>query len=79
MRGRRKPAPRVSLGDIVISLPFAYKESLRLEISFREEIARLLVHSFFHLLGFDHKTRSQKRRMQRMERACLYALLGGEE
>jgi len=43
------------LGDVVISLPFAKKQSEEIGISYREEILRLLIHGILHLLGYDHE------------------------
>ena len=42
------------LGDIFICLPFVVKESKRQNISIEKELARLTVHGFLHLLGYDH-------------------------
>ncbi len=43
------------LGDVVISLPFAKKQSEEIGLSYREEILRLLIHGILHLLGYDHE------------------------
>lgn len=42
------------LGDIVISIPHAYKQAEEYEHSLQREIAFLTVHSLLHLLGYDH-------------------------
>ena len=44
-----------SLGDIVISLEYAERQALEHEVSYEDEIKRLLVHGCLHLLGFEHE------------------------
>lgn len=43
------------LGDIVISIEHAVKQSKLYDHSLQREIAFLTVHSMFHLLGYDHE------------------------
>jgi probable rRNA maturation factor len=63
------------LGDIVISVPKALKQSKEFGVSFYEELLRLLVHGLLHLTGYDHETGAyQKKRMERKERELLNAL-----
>lgn len=45
-----------TLGDIVISVPYLQSNSELIKIDKNEEIIRLLIHGFLHLLGFDHTT-----------------------
>lgn len=47
------------VGDIFICLPFAKKQAKRENISIKENLARLTVHGFLHLVGYDHE-RSEK-------------------
>ena len=42
------------LGDVVISVPTALRESKELGESLEYTIDRLLIHGVLHLLGFDH-------------------------
>jgi probable rRNA maturation factor len=44
------------LGDIVISLPYAQRQARRRRQPPSEEIDRLLLHGYLHLLGYDHET-----------------------
>lgn len=48
-----------ALGDIFICLPFAKKQAKRENIRVDDKLARLTVHGFLHLLGYDHE-RSNK-------------------
>ena len=47
------------LGDIVISVDTAKRQAQQLGWSLEEELKRLLLHGFVHLLGFDHETSLQ--------------------
>jgi len=44
----------IMLGDIVISLEKAKQQAEEYGHSYRREVAFLLTHSLFHLLGYDH-------------------------
>lgn len=52
------------LGDVVISVDTALKESRDLEEPIKKTINRLLIHGILHLLGFDHeRSEAEARRM----------------
>jgi rRNA maturation RNase YbeY len=57
------------LGDVVISVPTAWRQAIEAGRSLDEELAWLLAHGILHLCGYDHE-RSEKeaRRMHRRER-----------
>jgi probable rRNA maturation factor len=59
------------LGEIVISLPKVRIQAKRYGVSNDDEIARLFVHGFFHLLGFDHKNKKDRRVMENREQKYL--------
>jgi rRNA maturation RNase YbeY len=48
--GRKKPP----LGDIVISVPQAFKQCFAASHGLETELLDLTVHGFLHLAGFDH-------------------------
>ncbi|MGH7412400.1 MAG: rRNA maturation RNase YbeY [Candidatus Methylomirabilis sp.] len=55
------------LGDVVISAETADRQSRAAGHSLQEEVAALLIHGILHLLGYDHQTRSEARKMKRLE------------
>lgn len=64
------PGPR-PLGDIVISLDTAKRAAKELGTTLERELALYLVHGLLHLLGHDHQTRADARKMERLERKLL--------
>lgn len=53
----------ILLGDIVISLEKAQSQAEEYGHSFKREVAFLLTHSLFHLLGYDHMTPEEETEM----------------
>jgi probable rRNA maturation factor len=52
------------LGDVVISLETAERESRPGEVSFEERVDQLLIHGILHLFGYDHvNSADEARRM----------------
>jgi probable rRNA maturation factor len=49
------PDRSLPLGDIVVNLHKAKRQSAENGISFNEEINRLLIHGLLHLVGYDHE------------------------
>lgn len=66
---------RVYLGDVVISLERAEAQAQEYGHTIEREIAFLSVHSFLHLLGYDHIEEEERRIMRLHEEAVLTALL----
>ena len=63
----------ILLGDIVISLPTAQRQAEEYGHSPAREMAYLAVHGLAHLLGYDHETDDDKRKMRACEEAALAA------
>ncbi len=60
------------LGDVVISIDTAQKESIELKDPLTVTIHRLLIHGLLHLLGFDHTTSPEEAlRMEIEEKRLL--------
>ena len=53
----------ILLGDIVISLEKAVMQSEEYGHSLKREVAFLITHSLFHLLGYDHETPEEEKEM----------------
>ena len=56
------------LGDIVISAETADRQARAAGHTLRDELTALLIHGILHLLGYDHQTPAEARRMTRLER-----------
>jgi rRNA maturation RNase YbeY len=62
----------VMLGDVVISVDAALRESEVLGEPLDDTIDRLLIHGLLHLLGYDHEnSRADETRMQEEEKRLL--------
>jgi len=61
------------LGDVVISAETAERQAREAGRDLRDELAHLLVHGILHLVGYDHGTTQERRRMWRKQRAILAA------
>ena len=70
------PDDRESLvGDIVINLNAAARQSSLYGLTSYNEVRRLLIHGFLHLLGYDHERNPyQQKKMRRQESDLRKAL-----
>ncbi len=59
------------LGDIIISIETAKKQSEEFGHTIEREIAYLTAHSMFHLLGYDHLVEDEKCEMREMEKQVM--------
>ena len=48
------------LGDIIISVPQAYKQGVAKKHGLMRELELLTIHGFLHLLGFEHRQGMEK-------------------
>ena len=55
------------LGDIIISYNYLDKPISQDLKSFKEKVAKILIHGFLHLLGFDHKNNKDYSKMLKEE------------
>jgi probable rRNA maturation factor len=65
------------LGDLVVSAPMARAVAKRLGISFKEELARYLVHGTLHLLGYEDEAQAKKAKMIARQELILKKLFKG--
>lgn len=62
------------LGDIVISIEQVEEQAKEYEHSFKREFAYMLVHGFYHLMGYDHISDADKQQMRKKEEEMLNLL-----
>ena len=62
------------LGDMIISIPKVEEQSKEYGHSFERELAYMVVHSFYHLMGYDHMTEEDKSVMRAKEENVLNKL-----
>lgn len=62
------------LGDIVLCIDVAKEQAESFGHSFQRELAYLSVHSFLHLMGYDHMTEEDKLEMRGMEKEIMKKL-----
>ncbi|MFQ6031474.1 MAG: rRNA maturation RNase YbeY [Candidatus Zixiibacteriota bacterium] len=60
-----------SLGDIYVSLDQAKRQAKEYGISLKEEVSHLAIHGLLHLLGYDHKNKTQAKIMKQREETYL--------
>ena len=62
------------LGDIVICAQRAIEQAKEFNHGIERELAYLVVHSIYHLLGFDHMDENEKIKMREKEEIAMTAL-----
>ncbi len=58
-------------GDIFISVERVEENASLLNVTFDEELHRVMIHGVLHLMGHEDKTDAQKQEMRKKEEACL--------
>lgn len=72
--GIKKVQYKESLGDIVISIERVKEQAIEYGHSFERELAYMVVHGFYHLMGEDHIEESDKEIMRAKEENVLNRL-----
>jgi rRNA maturation RNase YbeY len=54
-------------GDICIGVECVSRNALKYNVSFKNELIRVIVHGVFHLIGYDDKNPEGKEEMRRKE------------
>lgn len=62
------------LGDIVISIDRVENQAIEYGHSFQRELAYMVVHGFYHIIGYDHMEEEDKKIMRAKEENILSAL-----
>ena len=63
-----------ALGDIVISVEKVEEQAKEYGHSFERELAYMLVHGFYHIIGYDHIEENDKKEMRAKEEVILSKL-----
>ncbi len=58
-------------GDIYISLERVRNNAEKFEVSFHNELQRVVIHGVLHLVGFDDKSDEEKLQMRAAEDECI--------
>lgn len=64
----------MALGDIIIAYETSAREAAKEGKPLADHFVHLVVHGFFHLLGFDHQDDAEADAMERLESRTLMAL-----
>lgn len=59
------------LGEVYISAERAKIQAIEYQVSFQNELSRLVAHGVYHLLGYDDQTESERRVMTVKENKAL--------
>ena len=62
------------LGDIIFSIETICREAKRDNKSVNNHLIHLFVHGVLHLLGYDHKTEKEAKKMENLEIQILETL-----
>ena len=62
------------LGDIIISIKKVEEQAIEYGHSFERELAYMLIHGFYHLMGYDHMNDEDKKQMREKEEGVLNKL-----
>ena len=62
------------LGDIIISVDRVKEQAIEYGHSFERELAYMVVHGFYHLMGYDHMNDDEKSVMRAKEENILSKL-----
>lgn len=67
--------PGDEIGDIFISVPQIKRQAKVWNVSHKEELFRMLIHGVLHVLGYDHITKKQAKKMFSLQEAFLKKIL----
>lgn len=62
------------LGDIIVSIPKVKEQAIEYGHSTTRELAYMIVHGFYHVMGYDHMNEEEKKVMREKEENVLNKL-----
>ena len=63
-----------ALGDIIVSIQKVKEQAEEYGHSFERELSYMLIHGFYHLIGYDHMEEEEKKEMRKKEEGVLSKL-----
>ncbi len=58
-------------GTVYISLERVYENAIQHNVSYHDELLRVIIHSVLHIIGYDDSTRDERERMRCLEDLCM--------
>lgn len=74
VKNKQKQPVKETIGDIIISVERVKEQAVEYEHSFERELSYMLVHGFYHLMGYDHIEEEDKKKMRPKEEKILNEL-----
>lgn len=74
VKNKQKQLVKETIGDIIISVERVKEQAVEYEHSFERELSYMLVHGFYHLMGYDHIEEEDKKKMRPKEEKILNEL-----
>ena len=63
------------LGDIFICFSRIKKQAKIYQVEVKEELTRMITHGVLHLLGFDHRNKTEEKRMFSLQEKLIKSIL----
>ena len=57
----------IHLGEIIISMERIFNESNIINVSFKDHFIHIFLHGILHILGYDHETERERKKMENIE------------
>lgn len=74
VKNKQKQIVKETIGDVIISVKRVEEQAVEYEHSFERELSYMLVHGFYHLMGYDHIKEEDKNKMRSKEEKILNEL-----
>lgn len=58
-------------GEIYISIDRVKENAMKFNVTFNQELKRVIIHGVLHLIGYDDKSPAKAQKMREKEDACL--------
>lgn len=74
IKNKERQLVKEAIGDIIISIKKVEEQAIEYGHSFERELSYMLVHGFYHLMGYDHIKEEDKKIMRPKEEKILNKL-----